>query len=185
MWAIAGAGLVGAALPNAMAKDKPSPEVEARVTKVIQSTYPEVAITDISKGEEDGIPLNGVTFTSKGTKMDADVTDDGVIVGTEEEGDLKAFPKRAAKALKKATKGQTVKSIEIAKTYADASKDASGKVTTTKLAEPKIAYEADVEKDGQKGEWAVDAEGKILESPKWANKESADKGGESKKEEKD
>jgi len=47
-----------------------------------------------------------------------------------------------------------------------------------KLAEPIIAYEADVEKDGKKGEFSISAEGSILESPKWAKsgeKESEDK----------
>ena len=86
--------------------------------------------------------------------------------------------KPAAKKLKKLTKGMTVKAIEIAKTFAKA--DKNGKVV--KLAEPTIAYEADVEKDGKSGEFAVSADGKVLESPKWA--EADDEKSEGKKSDK-
>jgi hypothetical protein len=108
-----------------------------------------------------------VDFATKGVKIEATLTYDGTLIDTEEPGDLKTFPKAAAKALKKATKGMTVKEVEIARAFAKSAKDANGVTTATKLPEPTIAYEMDVEKNGQKGEFAVDADGKILESPKW------------------
>jgi hypothetical protein len=162
-------------------KEKPTPEVEAKVTQTIKDTFPDVVISNMGKGNEDGLDVIGVAFTSKGKKMDADVTPDGVLVGTEEEGDIKAFPPAAAKALKKATKGMKA-SYEIARTFAKGEKDASGVMKVTKLAEPIIAYEADVEKDGKKGEFAFDASGKLLESPDWAKAGSEEK---NEKEEKD
>jgi hypothetical protein len=170
MLALAGLGLAGAVLPSALAaeKERPSAEVEAKVTQVIKAAYPEAVIGEMAKGNEDGIAVIAVKFTSKGAKMDADVTPDGIIVETEEAADVSTFPKPAAKALKKATKGMKVEAFEIAKTFAKSEKDASGVTRVAKLAEPIIAYEADVEKDGKKGEFAVNAEGKILESPKWA-----------------
>ena len=167
--ALLGAGLLGAVLPAALAteKEKPSAEVEAKVAQVIKAAYPEVVIISMAKGNEDGLEVVGVAFTSKGNKMDADVTPDGILVGTEEAADIKTFPRAAAVALRKATKGMKT-TFEIAKTYAKGEKDASGAMKVVKLAAPIIAYEADVEKDGQKGEFAVDADGKMLESPKWA-----------------
>ena len=83
--------------------------------------------------------------------------------------DITTFPKAAAKALKKATKGMKIIDTEIAKTFAKAAKDDPTGTRAVKLAEPIIAYEADVEKDGKKGEFSVSADGTILESPKWAN----------------
>jgi len=44
-----------------------------------------------------------------------------------------------------------------------------------KLPEPMIPYEADVEKDGRKGEFAFDTNGKLLESPSWAKESSEEK----------
>ncbi len=162
-------GLAGPVLTGASAadKEKPSADVEAKVTQVLKATFPEVVITSMAKENEDGVDVIGVALTSKGNKMDADVTPDGTLYGTEQAGNLKTFPKPAAKALKKLTKGMKA-DFEIAKTYAKGEKDASGAMKVVKLSEPVIAYEADVEKDGKKGEFAVDASGKLLESPKWA-----------------
>src|SRR6267378_4331865 len=104
--ALLGAGLLGAVLPAALAteKEKPSAEVEAKVAEVIKAAYPEVVIISMAKGNEDGLEVVGVAFTSKGNKMDADVTPDGILVGTEEAADIKTFPRAAAVALRKATK---------------------------------------------------------------------------------
>lgn len=172
--ALASVGLIGAALPRALAadKEKPSADVEARVTQVIKAKYPDAAIRGMAKESEDGLSFIGVQMTSKGTKMDVDVMEDGTLVGSEEEADVKAFPKAAAKALKKATKGMTIKATEIAKTYAKADPNDKTGTKAIMLTEPIVAYEMDVEmdveKDGQKGEFAVDANGKFLETPKWA-----------------
>lgn len=174
--ALLGASLAIAVIANVSAadKEKPTVEVEARVTQTIRNTFPDVVISSMAKENEDGLDVIGVAFTSKGKKMDADVTPDGILVGTEEEADIKAFPKAAAKALKKATKGMKA-SYEIARTFAKGEKDGAGVTKVMKLAEPTIAYEADVEKDGKKGEFAFDANGKLLESPSWAKSGSEEK----------
>jgi hypothetical protein len=165
-------GLMGAVLPSAWAadKEKPSTDVEARVTQVIKAAYPDVTITGMAKESEDGLSFIGVQMTSTGNKIDVDVMEDGTLVGSEEAAEIKAFPKAAAKALKKATKGMTIKANEIAKTYAKADPNDKTGTKAVKLAEPIVAYEMDVEKDGQKGEFAVDTNGKFLETPKWAAK---------------
>lgn len=171
LWGLASISLIAIVAPGALAadKEKPSAEVEARVSQVLQAKYPDVVIKGMGKETEDGLSFVGVEMTSKGTKMEVDVMEDGTLVGSEEEADVKTFPKPAAKALKKATKGMTVKATEIAKTYAKADPNDKTGTKAVTLAEPTVAYEMDVEKDGHKGEFAVDAEGKILESPKWAN----------------
>jgi len=40
---------------------------------------------------------------------------------------------------------------------------------------PTVAYDADVEQDGQSGEFAASANGTILESPKWVKAASTEK----------
>ena len=49
------------------------------------------------------------------------------------------------------------------------------------MPEPAVSYEMVAEKDGKKGEFAVDAGGKLLEAPKWAGGDEKSEG----KEEKD
>ena len=174
MCAVLGLGLAGFSVSKAAAagKEKPSPEVEAKITETLKAAFPEVVIKSMAKETEDGLTFFAVDMTSKGEKIDADVTQDGTLVGTEQAVDIKNIPKPAAKALKKATKGMKVIAYEIAKTYAEADKNDKSGTKAVKLAEPTIAYDADVEKDGQTGEFAAGADGTILESPKWAKSAS-------------
>ncbi|HEX4646838.1 MAG TPA: hypothetical protein VH598_14640 [Verrucomicrobiae bacterium] len=168
--ALAGVGLISAALPGVLAadKEKPSADVQARVTQVIKAKYPDATIGGMAKETEDGLSFIGVKLTSNGTKMDVDVMEDGTLVESEEQADIKTFPKPAATALKKATKGMKIKATEIARTYAKADPNNKTGTKAITLPEPIVAYEMDVEKDGKKGEFAVDANGKFLETPKWA-----------------
>lgn len=170
LWALASLGLLGSVLPSVLAaeKEKPSADVEARVTQTIKDKFPNAVITNMGKETEDGLTFIGVDFSSKGTRVEADVMADGTLVGTEEAGDLKTFPKAARKALKKATKGMTVKETEIATTYAKADPNDKTGLKAIKLPQPTVAYEVGVEKDGKKGEFAVDATGNFVEKPKWA-----------------
>ena len=178
-------GLAGVLASNASGavKEKPAPQVQEKVAKAIKEAFPDAVISEMAKETEDGLEVIGVLFTSQGNKIDADVTPDGILLETEQSADISAFPRPAAKALKKATKKMKA-TFEIARTFAKAQKDASGAMRVAKLAEPTIAYEADVEQDGHKGEFAFDASGKLLESPKWA-KGSSKSRGESGKEEKE
>jgi hypothetical protein len=161
-------GLAGAVSnANAADKVKPSAEVEAKITETLKATFPEVVIAGMAQETEDGLTFFAVDMTSKGEKIDADVTADGVLVGTEQVGDIATFPKPAADALKKASKGLKVVAFEIAKTYAVADKKDKTGTKAIKLKEPTTAYEADVEQIN-KGEFAITAGGKILESPAWA-----------------
>lgn len=173
----------GFSATRAAEKEKPTPEVQEKVTKAIKEAFPDAVIGEMAKEKEDGLDVIGVLFTSNGKKIDGDVTPDGILVETEEAADISTFPEPAAKALKKATKKMKA-SFEIARTFAKAEKDASGTMKVTKLAGPTIAYEADVEKDGKKGEFAFDAEGKLLESPKWAKAGTKEKGEKEEKEDK-
>jgi hypothetical protein len=167
---LASAGLIGTMLPGAFAadKEKPGTDVETRVTRVIKAKYPDAVIGGMGKENEDGLTFIGVELTTGGIKMDMDVMEDGTLVGSEQASEVSAFPKAAAKALKKATKGMTIKATEIATTYAKADPNDKTGTKAITLPEPTIAYEMDVEKDGKKGEFSVDANGKFLETPKWA-----------------
>jgi len=174
---LASLSLAGAVSINALSadKEKPAPDVQAKVAQAVKAAFPDAIITGgMATGKEDGLDVVTVNFTANGVKVEGDVTPDGILVGTEEPGDIKTFPKPAAKALKKATKGMK-RSFEIARTFAKTEKDASGAMKATKLATPTVAYEADVEKAGQKGEFAFDADGKLLESPSWAKTGSKEK----------
>ena len=176
--ALVSLSLAGALSVNALAapKETPAPEVQAKVALAVKAAFPDAVIKgDMATGKEDGLDVITVNFTANDVNVEGDVTPDGILVGTEEPGDIKTFPKLAAKALKKATKGMK-RSFEVARTFSKTEKDASGAVKAIKLATPTVAYEADVEKNGQKGEFAFDADGKLLESPKWAKAEAKEKG---------
>jgi len=151
---------------------KPTAEVGAKATQAVKEVFPDAQIGKIGTENEDGMNLVEVKFTVNGVKKEADVSMDGVLLEVEEKGEIAKLPESAAQALKKATQGMKAK-YEIATTYAKQQKDASGTMTVTKLAQPTVAYEADVKNGDKKGEFVVDANGKILESPKWA--ESSEK----------
>lgn len=74
----------------------------------------------------------------------------------------------------------TIKETEIATTYAKADPNDKSGLKAIKLAQQAIAYEMAVEKDGKKGEFAVDADGKFLETPKWAKEGGKSEGKEDK-----
>ena len=177
LYTLLGLGLVGAVIPAVLAaapKGKPSAEVEAKITKAVKAVYPDAVIGTMGQETEDGISFYGVELMVNGKKIGADVTSDGTLIETEEATDMKLFPKAAAAAIQKAAKGMTITGGEIAKTFAKGVKDDSTGDTQAihivKLPEPAVAYEVDVEKDGNTGELAVSADGKVLESPKWAAK---------------
>jgi hypothetical protein len=181
LYTVLGLGLAGAILPNVLAqakKDAPSAEATAKITAAIKALYPEAVIGKMGKEEEDGISFYEVALTVKGNKIDANVTSDGTIIETEETTDMKLFPKAASEAIAKAAKGMKITGGELVKTFAKAVKDDStGDTQVThvvKLAEPTISYEVAVEQGTNKGELAVSAGGKVLETPKWA-KTGADK----------
>jgi hypothetical protein len=170
LYTVLGLGLAGAILPNVLAqakKDAPSAEATAKITAAIKALYPEAVIS-----------FYEVALTVKGNKIDANVTSDGTIIETEETTDMKLFPKAASEAIAKAAKGMKITGGELVKTFAKAVKDDStGDTQVThvvKLAEPTISYEVAVEQGTNKGELAVSAGGKVLETPKWA-KTGADK----------
>ena len=81
--------------------------------------------------------------------------------------EISALPAKAAAALKAATKGMTIRMTEIATTYAVADKNDSSGDKAVKLDQPTVAYEQGVRQGTKKGSFAVNADGKILESPKW------------------
>lgn len=83
-------------------------------------------------------------MTSKGERIDVDVTADGTLVGTEQAADMKTFRKAGRKTLEKATKGIKVVVPEIATTYAEADKIAPTGTKAVKLDKPTVAYDADV-----------------------------------------
>jgi hypothetical protein len=175
MSALAGLGLVGGILPNALAaadSAKPSPAAEAKITQAIKAAFPSAVINKMAKETEDGISFYEVSLAANGQKIDANVTSDGTIIETEESTDMKLFPKPAADAIKKAAKGMEISGGEMVKTYANGVKDDTTgdtqMIRVVKLGEPTVSYEVNVAKDGNKGELAVSADGKVLEVPKWA-----------------
>ena len=90
---LVGLGIVGAFLLKSLAleKEKPSQNAEAKVAQVIKATFPEALIGNMGKATEDGVAVIGVAFIWKGSNVEADVTPDGVLVGTEEATELAFF----------------------------------------------------------------------------------------------
>jgi len=167
--AVAVAGLVSMFASTALAgeNEKPGEEMVVKAAQAVKNAFPDAVVGKMATENEDGVNIVEVKFSVNGTKKEADVSLDGVLLAVEEKGDIANFPPAAAKALNDATKGMKAKH-EISTTYAKVEKDASGQMTVVKLAQPAVEYEAEVKKGGKEGEFSVDATGKMLESPKWA-----------------
>ncbi len=160
----------------AVSADKPDAATTTRITQAITTVHPGAKITNVGKETEDGIEFYEVAFDFNGKSLEGDVTAEGVLLNTEETAELRTFPAAAATALKKLTKGLKVKTTEISRKYARAEKDKStGAVKVTKFPLPIVAYEAEVTKGGRSGEFAVSADGTVIERPKWAKGEEKEK----------
>ncbi len=152
--------------PEAVESQAAKPEVElpAAVVEAIEANVPGAEIDFVEVAEEAGITLYDIEF--KADRGEIEVAADGTVIDVVTIITMEELPEAAAKAIQDAIEGATIKRLEKSEIRSEIKKE--GEVgTLVKLDSPRYEYEAELEKDGQTGEIAVDAEGNITEPLKW------------------
>jgi hypothetical protein len=148
---------------------KPEVELPAAVVDAINANVPDAEIDFVEVAEEAGITLYDIEF--KADRGEIEVAEDGTVIDVVTVITMEELPEAAAKAIKEATEGATIKRLEKSEIRSEIKKE--GEMgTLVKLDTPRYVYEAELEKDGQTGEIEVDADGNITEPLKWDEKKS-------------
>jgi hypothetical protein len=147
---------------------KPDVELPAEVVEAIEANVPDAEIDFVEVAVEDGITLYDIEF--KADRGEIEVTEDGTIIDIVTIITMEELPEAAAKAIQEAIEGATIKRLEKSEIRSEIKKE--GEIgTVVKLDTFRYVYEAELEKDGQTGEIAVDADGNITEPLKWDENE--------------
>lgn len=143
---------------------KPEVELPEAVAEAIKANVPDAEIDFVEVAEEDGITLYDIEF--KADRGEIEVAADGTVIDVVTVITMEELPEAAAKAIKDAIEDATILRLEKSEIRSEIKKE--GEMgTLIKLDTPRYVYEAELEKDGQKGEIEVDAEGNITEPLKW------------------
>ncbi|MFQ6037831.1 MAG: hypothetical protein ACE5LV_04355 [Candidatus Aminicenantales bacterium] len=142
----------------------PEVELPEPVAQAVEANVPGAEIEVVEVAEEAGITLYDIEF--KADRGEIEVAVDGTVLDIATVVTLEEIPEEAAKALKEAAEGASIQRIEKSEVRAEIAKeDEKGKLV--KLETPRYVYEAELVKDGQKGEIEVAADGTVIEPLKW------------------
>jgi uncharacterized membrane protein YkoI len=150
-------------------KEEPKPvkaevELPAAVALAIEANVPDAEIDFVEVAEENGITLYDIEF--KADRGEIEVAADGTVIDVVTVIMKEELPEAAAKAIQDAIGDASILRLEKSEIRSEIKKE--GEIgTLVKLDTPRYVYEAELEKDGQKGEIEVDAEGNITEPLKW------------------
>jgi uncharacterized membrane protein YkoI len=146
---------------------KPEVEIPAAVAEAIEANVPDAEINFVEVAEEGGITLYDIEF--KADRGEIELAADGTVIDVVTVITMEELPGAAAKAIKDAIGDAKILRLEKSEIRSEIKKE--GEMgTLVKLDTPRYVYEAELEKDGQKGEIEVDAEGNITEPLKWDEK---------------
>lgn len=162
--------LVVAAAPGAsQGSDPPAQaktEIPASVLKAIRENAPGAEIENLTIEENGGIRLYDIEF--KADRGEIEVAEDGTVIDVSVVVRPQDIPKAAADALRKAAAeaGAEIRRLERSEVRAEVQiKDGKGRVV--RLAAPRYVYEAELVRGKERGEVAVDPDGRIVEALKW------------------
>jgi len=141
-------------------------EMPAAVAEVVQKYFPGAEVENLETEKVDGVTLYDIEF--KANRGEIEVAEDGTIIDISKVISWEEVPQAAAEAIKKAaeTSGAAVERLEKAEVQAEI-KAQDGRNIIFKLEAPVWLYEAVLVRGEERGEMQVDAEGKIIEGPKW------------------
>jgi len=141
-------------------------ELPPAVAEVVNKYFSGAEIGLVETEKIDGTTLYDIEF--KENKGEIEIAEDGTVIDISSIITWEELPVSVAESIKKVTEetGSTVVRLEKAEVQAEI-KEQAGKKVITKLASPVFLYEAELARGDQKGEVQVDAEGKIVEGPKW------------------
>ncbi len=143
---------------------KPEVELPAAVVEAIEANVPGAEIDFVEVAEEAGITLYDIEF--KSDKGEIEVAEDGTVIDVVTIITMEELPEAAAKAIQDAIEGATILRLEKSEIRSEIKKEGDVGMLV-KLDTPRYVYEAELEKDGQRGEIEVDAGGNITEPLKW------------------
>lgn len=147
-------------------------ELPAAVQEAIEANVPDAEIDFMEVEEEDGITLYDIEF--KADRGEIEVAADGTVIDVTTIITMEELPEAAANAIQTAAEGATIERIEKSEVRSEIKKEGDTSVIV-KLETPRHVYEAELTKDDQMGEIAVDAEGNIVEELKWGTKGGEEK----------
>lgn len=167
-------GFFGAAVLAAAPEKKTEKQVvlPAAVAQAVKANFPGTEIKTAEVKKEAGINLYDIEFIAG--RGEIEVAEDGTVMDIATIVELKDIPKLTAEAIHNAAAGATITQVEKSEVRAEIKKEGE-KGTLVKLASPRYVYEAELVKDGQKGEVQVAPDGKVVEGPKWATGEAEEK----------
>lgn len=145
---------------------KTKAEIPAAVLKAIRDNAPGAEIDTVVVEENAGIRLYDIEF--KADRGEIEAAEDGTVIDVATVVQLKDIPKAAADALVKtaAQAKAAIRRLEKSEVRAEVQiHDGKGRIV--RLAAPRYVYEAELVRGGEKGEVAVDADGRIVEALKW------------------
>jgi uncharacterized membrane protein YkoI len=151
---------------------KPGVEIPEAVEEAVEVNFPGAEIDTLEVTEEEGITLYDIEF--KEDRGEIEVAADGTVIDVATIITMEELPEAAAKAIKAAAEGATIERIEKSEVRSEIKKEGDASVIV-KLETPRYVYEAELTKDDQMGEIAVDAEGNIVEELKWGTKGGEEK----------
>ncbi len=152
---------VSSATLNAQKQIKPQ-DLPAPVKKTFDTKFPNARIDSLEVEEEGGVMVYDFEFRDGKREKEADIAADGTMLERTLVITTKSVPKEAMKPIHDAAEGATMGRTEkISVRYE--TKD--GKVV--KLAKPEIHYAVVLKKGEMSTEICVNADGKVLEAPKW------------------
>lgn len=146
---------------RAAEKKQQTPLPEA-VRKTFDSHFPKAEIDKVDVEKENGVEVYDLEFHEGKAEKETDITADGTMIEVTYVITLKDVPKKALKpiddAAQGATKGRTEKVLVTHELK-------EGKII--KLPKPLTHYAVEMKKGDEHAEIVVDADGKVVEAPKW------------------
>ena len=134
------------------------------VTQAVKANCPGAVIDKVEVKREAGFTLYDIEF--KSGRGEIEVAADGTVMDIATIVTLNEIPMPAAQAIEKSAAGATIGEVEQSEVRAEIKK-LGEKGTIVKLSPPKYVYEAELAKDGKKGEVQVAPDGKVVEGPRW------------------
>ena len=166
-------GIAGAKGEKGNKADRPRREKETTVSEMklpdkVRATFvdkfPNAVINKLESETEGGVVVWDIEFRDAKAYKETDIAEDGTMLEYTVHVTKKTFPKKAMKTVEAEAKKQeaamgTMERIEVSYETKD------GKVV--KLDKPQTHYAVEMKKGDQMSEIVVDANGKVIEEPKW------------------
>jgi hypothetical protein len=132
------------------------------VRKTFDDKFPNAKIESAVAEKEGGGTVWDIEFRVGKQHKETDIAEDGTMLEFSEQVTQKSVPKAAMSAIKKAAEGGKINHVEKVTLTHEVKGD-----KTVKLDKPMTQYEANVTKGEQSSDIIVDADGKMIEAPKW------------------